>query len=404
MLYHFKSRWLPAIIGTVCFLLYSHCHSGVVHSAGVSTKDDSLALARKYFLGNDVERDGAKALRLYKLAADKGHPEGLNGVGVCYATGTGVGKDEEEAVVWFKKAAQAKSVKGQLNLAASLWDGSGIGQDRAKALAWAWVASSLDEHAAAETAIGYAARMKSSDILRARRAAKAWLAREMPRAKIADLEFVPKKRPSATGTGFFVTEDGLFLTATHVIHRKSSIWILANERLLPAEVVSQDNDIALLKTYGEFQFLSVREAGSMRLGETVFTMGFPNIRLQGVRPKLTKGEISSLSGAKDSAKTFQISVPVQAGNSGGPLVDVNGNAVGVISARLDEEYTLRHGNGLPQNVNYAAKLTFDSEVMSNVAKIRKTDRIPNDLQGEVTEGAVKGVQQSLILVLVFDGR
>ncbi len=48
-------------------------------------------------------------------------------------------------------------------------------------------------------------------------------------------------------------------------------------------------------------------------------MGFSNIGLQGFAPKLAKGEIASLSGAGDDARYFQISVPVQPGNSGGAL-------------------------------------------------------------------------------------
>jgi S1-C subfamily serine protease len=56
--------------------------------------------------------------------------------------------------------------------------------------------------------------------------------------------------------------------------------------------------------------------------------------LQGFAPKLTKGEIASLSGAGDDVRYFQTSVPVQPGNSGGALVDERGNVVGVVSAKL----------------------------------------------------------------------
>ena len=72
----------------------------------------------------------------------------------------------------------------------------------------------------------------------------------------------------------------------------------------------------------------------VKLGGTVATVGFPNIGLQGFAPKLAKGEIASLSGAGDDARYFQISVPVQPGNSGGALVDERGNVVGVVSAKV----------------------------------------------------------------------
>jgi S1-C subfamily serine protease len=50
---------------------------------------------------------------------------------------------------------------------------------------------------------------------------------------------------------------------------------------------------------------------------------------------LAKGEIASLSGAGDDPRYFQISVPVQPGNSGGALVDERGNVIGIVSAKLD---------------------------------------------------------------------
>ena len=96
----------------------------------------------------------------------------------------------------------------------------------------------------------------------------------------------------------------------------------------------------------------------MKLGNTVATVGFPNIGLQGFAPKLAKGEIASLSGASDDARYFQISVPVQPGNSGGALVDGRGNVVGVVSAKLSARATLAANGTLPENVNYAVKSSY----------------------------------------------
>ena len=102
--------------------------------------------------------------------------------------------------------------------------------------------------------------------------------------------------------------------------------------------------------------LKVIEASrGMKLGGTVVTVGFPNIGLQGFAPKFARGEIASLSGAADDARYFQISVPVQPGNSGGALVDEHGNVVGVVSAKLDAATALAASGALPENVNYAVK-------------------------------------------------
>jgi S1-C subfamily serine protease len=77
--------------------------------------------------------------------------------------------------------------------------------------------------------------------------------------------------------------------------------------------------------------------------------------LQGFAPKFARGEIASLSGAVDDARYFQISVPVQPGNSGGALVDEHGNVVGIVSAKLDASAVLAASGALPENVNYAVK-------------------------------------------------
>ncbi|HZM01882.1 MAG TPA: serine protease, partial [Candidatus Saccharimonadales bacterium] len=76
--------------------------------------------------------------------------------------------------------------------------------------------------------------------------------------------------------------------------------------------------------------LLIAASRSAHLGGTVATIGFPDPSLQGFSPKLAKGEIASLSGAGDDPRYFQISVPVQPGNSGGALVDERGNVIGIV--------------------------------------------------------------------------
>jgi serine protease Do len=85
-----------------------------------------------------------------------------------------------------------------------------------------------------------------------------------------------------------------------------------------------------LKADGRFAPLSIAAS------HTVATIGFPDPTLQGFAPKLAKGEIAALSGIQDDPRYFQVSVPVQPGNSGGALVDERGNVIGIVSAKLDE--------------------------------------------------------------------
>ena len=116
----------------------------------------------------------------------------------------------------------------------------------------------------------------------------------------------------------------------------AQVRLVTEAGLISAKVVKVDaaNDLALLKAEGKFAPLPVVSSRAVKMGSTVATVGFPNIGLQGFAPKLAKGEIAALSGAQDDPRYFQISVPVQPGNSGGALVDERGNVVGVVAAKL----------------------------------------------------------------------
>ena len=113
-------------------------------------------------------------------------------------------------------------------------------------------------------------------------------------------------------------------------------------------LVDAANDLALLKADGKFSPLPISSSRSAQLGGTVATVGFPDIGLQGFAPKLAKGEIASLSGAGDDPRYFQISAPVQPGNSGGALVDERGNVIGIVSAKLDAGAALAASGALPE--------------------------------------------------------
>jgi len=78
-------------------------------------------------------------------------------------------------------------------------------------------------------------------------------------------------------------------------------------------------------------------ATSARTGEGVVALGFPLLDELGASLKITGGIISSLSGHKNNASNFQFSAPIQPGNSGGPLVNMRIQEVGVAAAILVAE-------------------------------------------------------------------
>ena len=92
-----------------------------------------------------------------------------------------------------------------------------------------------------------------------------------------------------------------------------------------------------------------------RAGDDAVAFGFPLSGMLSSAGNVTTGGISALAGLKDDARYYQITVPVQPGNSGGPLLDSSGNVIGVITAKLDALQIARFTGDIPQNVNFAIK-------------------------------------------------
>jgi len=208
--------------------------------------------------------------------------------------------------------------------------------------------------------------------------------------------------PTSSGTGFFISADGFLVTNEHVVSDAAQVRLVTSAGFVSAKVVKVDaaNDLALLKAEGKFTPLTVASSRPVKLGGTVATVGFPNIGLQGFAPKLAKGEIASLSGARDDPRYFQISVPVQPGNSGGALVDERGDVVGVVSAKLNTATALAATGALPENVNYAIKSSFLLSFLESVPEVSAKLKEPNTKEQKF-EDVVKAAEQAAVLVLVY---
>lgn len=167
-----------------------------------------------------------------------------------------------------------------------------------------------------------------------------------------------KKQGSGwTGTGFAL-KNGYIVTNHHVVDGAMSIVVQGvngSSIEYKAEIVSVDknNDLALIRI-NDYRFdgfgvipYSLNET-LCDVGSDVFVLGYPLTSYMGEEIKLTNGIISSRSGYQGDVTTYQISAPIQPGNSGGPMFDKNGNVVGVVNA------------GIPgaENVGYAIKASY----------------------------------------------
>ena len=172
---------------------------------------------------------------------------------------------------------------------------------------------------------------------------------------------------TATGTAWAVTADGYVLTAAHLVKNATTIHavdIKGKSHLAMVIKSDEANDLALLKIASDSKALPLRN--KVVMGQKVATIGFPNSSLQGTEAKVTEGIVNSLSGIGDDVRQMQISVPVQPGNSGGPLIDMSGAAVGLVTSRLSDAATFKQSGALPQVVNYAQRISHAGKLLEGL--------------------------------------
>jgi S1-C subfamily serine protease len=192
-------------------------------------------------------------------------------------------------------------------------------------------------------------------------------------APTGDKEGEKEKLFSVTGTGFIISNRPLIVTNYHVINEAKSIQAIKEGEkeaieLVPA-AIDRLNDIAILTTKSEGQFsnivpLQIGSSKDVKIGDSVATYGFPLSGILGSGVKFSNGFINALTGLDDRVSLLQMSVPIQPGNSGGPLLDANGVVRGVVVSQLSQNWTFQHTGVLPQNVNFAIKADLVLELIS----------------------------------------
>jgi S1-C subfamily serine protease len=372
--------------------------------------DGQCWLAVMYENGLGTELDYALAFKWYtKAAAQGGEYAGLaqNNLAGCYYFGRGVAKNYVRAVKWYSIAAEAGFDLAQKNLGNCYDNGDGVVKNPAESHKWMLLAAANGHQEAKDISERQEERFSNADLIEGRRRAQKWESEKLRRDDNATDEGRPKAEvgftePKATGTGFLITRNGYLVTNLHVVKDCSKVRVQTSAGLLDAEVVRVDDasDLALLKVAGTFDALPVLSSRSARLGATVATVGFPNVGLQGFEPKLSKGDISSLAGIQDDVRFFQISVPVQPGNSGGALVDERGNVLGVVTAQLDQEAALQSTGTLAQNVNYAVKSSYLLSFLEAVPEA--SAEMPDAKTHEQKfEAVVDDVKKSTVLIIGY---
>ena len=157
----------------------------------------------------------------------------------------------------------------------------------------------------------------------------------------------PKDQYDAQGTGFVISPRGHILTCEHVIGEQKAATLWIQGKRMEADVACKDKekDLALLriKTSDSFIPLVFDFKNEPKMGDEVFTMGFPMSNILGNSPRLTKGLVNSEVGLKDNPRQIQVSAEVQPGNSGGPIFNKNGVVIGIIQKMLNRSQNANFG-------------------------------------------------------------
>jgi S1-C subfamily serine protease len=157
------------------------------------------------------------------------------------------------------------------------------------------------------------------------------------------------------GTGFVVRAEGLIITNFHVTRDCRQVETLDGKQL-SSIASSPELDISLLQARGELQKkVAIFRNSEPALGEPVTAFGFPLTGLLSKAGNVTTGIVSADTGFRDNSSQFQITAPVQPGNSGGPLLDQYGNVIGVVVSKLDAAKVSDLTGDIPQNVNFGIK-------------------------------------------------
>jgi S1-C subfamily serine protease len=217
-------------------------------------------------------------------------------------------------------------------------------------------------------------------------APKPAVAKPVAAAATAPADPSPKsaKTSGQSGTGFVISSSGHVVTNNHVIAGcvGDIHGSLNGESPVTLRVVSRDetNDLALLQAPGSFKEVATIRDKAIHPGDTVVAIGYPFHGLLTSDFTVTTGIVSSLSGVFNDTRYLQISAAVQPGNSGGPLLDTNGQIVGMVAAKLNALKVAKATGDIPENINFAIKTGMIRDFLDNSVVPYQTPEASTELK------------------------
>lgn len=141
-------------------------------------------------------------------------------------------------------------------------------------------------------------------------------------------------------SGFLLYKTDLIVTAWHIVKGSAQLAVrFPSGATYKARAVARDvnNDLAVLKLL-EFgpseEGFRMKQSASLNAGGVIHALGFPLSNDLGERPSIVSGQVSSATGLEDSPTQFRMRALVNPGNSGGPILNQNGEVIGVVVSML----------------------------------------------------------------------
>ena len=347
------------------------------------------AIGSLFASGRGVTQDYSEAMRWYQKAADQGYAPAETAIGSLFLSGRGVTRDYAVAVVWFQKAADQGFVRAQNYMGYRYLRGEGVAQDYVKAETWFELSGPGTDQQDADARVEVRRHLTPTQIADASRAAQEWRANRATSGAAPPVRSAPPPTPSTLlirppepprapqslrpaepitstrqvtlttaeiakrvarsvvvihgktdagdvlGSGFFVSKDGKIITNLHVIRdmKTANVQLSSGEMFDSPTVLATNEllDLAIIQVAGfDLPVLDLGDSDSVAVGEPLVIVGSP----RGLEGSVTAGILSSVRDTGEGFTVLQTDAAVNPGNSGGPLLNNRGQAIGVVSFKL----------------------------------------------------------------------
>jgi S1-C subfamily serine protease len=343
----------------------------------LADQEDSNAqinLGALYDNGKGVPEDPATAVKWYRLAALQGNRQAQYYLGLMYANGRGVPRDISAAAEWYFKAAQQGFALAQFNLGLlcaeftslcendspakhrsqravklgtdvtqfnhDVKDGSRGGTAKNQEIAIEWFYKSGLSYLAEKRFNGARKAVDAINNLIPEHPFEQELRQKIRATKSAIHAETPGESVEKVSIGTaWPISSRYVVTNNHVVSESSHVVLINKDgQEISAWSVVRDevNDIALLEVSDSHYLPPALPLSDtkIRLGAKVFTIGFPGPYIMGKLPTVSDGVISGNTGLGNNPGSYQTTVPIQLGNSGGPLLNMNGEVVGMVTSMI----------------------------------------------------------------------